>query len=144
MEMFSTIVKKCYVMIEPKQFFQAMLAPCVFMPLLEFAFDGGENTKQGAEFMKLFFHNAFLSEPVDAFVDVVEINFGFEITQMAGEDVKEENKNCLNLSDVQKDAKHYKRRNSHQHSSQKKGDVLEFEEEVRRFKGETVKKIGFF
>lgn len=67
------------------------------MPLLEFTFNGGENTKQGAEFMKLFLHNVFLSEPIDAIIDDVEVNFGFEFTLMDRQEVAvEENKMCLN------------------------------------------------
>ena len=47
----------------PRQFFDVVLSPFIFMPLLEFTFEGGENTKQGAEFMKLFLYNLFICEP---------------------------------------------------------------------------------
>lgn len=54
------------------------MSPFVFLPLLEFTFEGGAHTLQGAEFFKLFFYNLFVAEPHAAALEVMEINFGFE------------------------------------------------------------------
>ena len=72
LEMMSSVVKKCYTMVEPKQLFDNLMSPFIFFPLLEFTFGGGENTKKGAEFMKLFFHNLFLCEPLAAIIEIDE------------------------------------------------------------------------
>lgn len=79
MDLFSTIVKKCYIMVDARSFFEMMLSPFIFQPLLEFTFEGGENTKQGAEFLKLFFYNLFVSEPQDAIIETMETNFGYSL-----------------------------------------------------------------
>lgn len=55
------------------------------MPLLEFTFEGGENTKRGSEFMRFFFYNLFLCEPQDAIIDADEINFGYSIFNVVAE-----------------------------------------------------------
>jgi hypothetical protein len=72
LDMLGSVVKKCYIMVEPRQLFDFLLSPFIFFPLLEFTFEGGENTKKGAEFMKLFFYNLFLSEPLTAVIDIDE------------------------------------------------------------------------
>lgn len=71
-------------MIKPREFFNELLSPFIFLPLLEFSFEGGSHTKQGAEFLKLFFYNLFLSEPQNACIDIMEINFGFSVDSIAG------------------------------------------------------------
>ena len=54
------------------------MSPFIFLPLLEFTFEGGAHTRQGAEFFKLFFYNLFVAEPNAAVLDVLDSNFGFE------------------------------------------------------------------
>ena len=71
------ITKKCYLMNAPRLFFDEIMSPFVFLPLLEFTFEGGAHTRQGADFFKLFFYNLFIAEPQNAALDVLEINFGF-------------------------------------------------------------------
>lgn len=44
-DLLSSIVKKCYIMIEPREFFEELLSPFIFLPLLEFSFEGGAHTK---------------------------------------------------------------------------------------------------
>lgn len=77
-DMLTAIMKKCYFMHDPKGFFDELMSPFVFLPLLEFTFEGGAHTKQGAEFFKLFFYNLFVAKPSEAVLDVMEVNFGFE------------------------------------------------------------------
>ena len=72
------ITKKCYLMYSPRAFFDELMSPFVFLPLLEFTFEGGAHTRQGAEFFKLFFYNMFVAEPNAAVLDVLDFNFGFE------------------------------------------------------------------
>ena len=72
------ITKKCYLMHSPREFFDELMSPFVFLPLLEFTFEGGAHTRQGAEFFKLFFYNLFVAEPNAAVLDVLDSNFGFE------------------------------------------------------------------
>lgn len=62
----------------PRKFFDELMSPFVFLPLLEFTFEGGAHTRQGAEFFKIFFYNLFVAQPNEAALDVMEINFGFE------------------------------------------------------------------
>lgn len=77
-DILTAIIKKCYFMYNPRSFFDELMSPFVFLPLLEFTFEGGAHTKQGAEFFKLFFYNLFLAEPAQAVLDVMEVDFGFE------------------------------------------------------------------
>lgn len=51
MDVMGGIVKKCYVMTEPKQFFDELLSPFNFMRLLSLTFGGGHMTKQGSDFL---------------------------------------------------------------------------------------------
>jgi len=74
-----SVTKKCYIMVEPKTFFDDLMSPFLFMPLLQFTFEGGANTKQGAEFLQVFFWNLFVVEPDQAKLDVLEMNFGFQV-----------------------------------------------------------------
>ena len=78
-DFFSTVVKKCYLMDKPNSFFDELLSPFILMPLLEFSFEGGESTKQGAGFLKLMFNNLFLAEPNGAVIETMETNFGYDI-----------------------------------------------------------------
>jgi len=57
------IVKKCYQMHDPKHFFDNIMSPFIFYPILEFSLSGGQSTKQGADFLKLLFYNMFVAEP---------------------------------------------------------------------------------
>mmetsp|Transcript_31130 Transcript_31130/g.38443 ORF Transcript_31130/g.38443 Transcript_31130/m.38443 type:complete len:97 (+) Transcript_31130:951-1241(+) len=77
-DLLTGITKKCYLMYKPREFFDELMSPFVFLPLLEFTFEGGAHTRQGAEFFKLFFYNLFVAEPDQAALEVLEINFGFE------------------------------------------------------------------
>jgi hypothetical protein len=83
-EILTNITRKCYLMHNPKAFFDEIMSPFRFLPLLEFTFDGGVHTKQGAEFLKLFLYNLFASEPQKACIDIIETNFGFQVTTVAG------------------------------------------------------------
>jgi hypothetical protein len=38
----------------------------------------------GAEYLTLLIFNLFISEPADAIQDIMESNFGFQVTQIAG------------------------------------------------------------
>jgi hypothetical protein len=63
------------------------------MPLLQFTFEGGSATLQGAEFIQLLFSNLFVLSPEHAKLDLAEINFGFQIVepkQVLDEEKKEE------------------------------------------------------
>lgn len=71
------VTRKCYIMYNPKEFFDTLMSPFLFLPLLEFTFEGGAHTKQGADFFKLFFYNLFLAQPEEAIIDLMECNFGF-------------------------------------------------------------------
>ena len=42
----------------------------------------------GAEFLTLLFFNLFISEPAHALQDVLETNFGFQVTSLAGMSVE--------------------------------------------------------
>lgn len=44
----------------------------------------------GAEFLTLLFFNLFISEPAHALQDVLETNFGFQVTSLAGISVEKE------------------------------------------------------
>ena len=77
-DMLTAITKKCYFMTQPRLFFDELMSPFVFLPLLEFTFEGGAHTRQGAEFFKLFFYNLFVADPSDACLDFQEINFGLD------------------------------------------------------------------
>eukprot|EP00347_Sterkiella_histriomuscorum_P003094 403365611 len=83
-EILSGIVRKCYQMHNSKELFDFMLSPFILQPILDFAFSGGQSCRQGAEFLKLFLFNMFVAEPSEAIQDVMEINFGFQITSIAG------------------------------------------------------------
>jgi hypothetical protein len=44
-DILSSIVKKCYLMVRAREFFDELLSPFIFLPLLEFSFEGGAHTK---------------------------------------------------------------------------------------------------
>ena len=81
----STVVKRCYLMDKPKPFFDELLSPFILMPLLEFSFEGGESTKQGAGFLRLLFTNLFLAEPHEAEIDTMFDRFRQGLDDAAGE-----------------------------------------------------------
>ncbi|CDW80337.1 UNKNOWN [Stylonychia lemnae] len=83
-EILTGIVRKCYQMYKPREFFDSLMSPFVLQPILDFSFSGGYGSKQGSEFLKLLFFNMFIASPNEAVQDVMEINFGFQITQIAG------------------------------------------------------------
>ena len=65
-DILTSITKKCYTMHNPRGFFDELMSPFLFLPLLEFSFEGGAHSRQGAEFLRLFFHNLFVAEPAEA------------------------------------------------------------------------------
>ncbi len=69
---------------DPKDFFDMLINPFIFQRLLDFSFSGGAATKQGSEFLKVFFYNLFVATPNDALLDVMEANFGFQVVSVAG------------------------------------------------------------
>ena len=73
-------------MSDPKEFFEEMLSPFVLKPILDYTLQVsfGQNTSMGAEFLTLMIFNLFISEPQDAIQDVIESNFGFQVTSIAG------------------------------------------------------------
>ena len=73
------MLKKCYIMLEPKKFFDELLSPFVLKPILDYTFqvNFGMNTSLGADFLTLMIFNLFISEPSDAIQEVMEVNFGF-------------------------------------------------------------------
>ena len=85
----SGLLKKCYMMMAPKALFDEMLSPFVIKPILDFTFDGnfGPNVIMGADFLTVLLYNLFISEPQHALQDVLEANFGFQVTSIAGVDV---------------------------------------------------------
>jgi hypothetical protein len=50
-------------MYEPRTFFDNLMSPFMFYPILEFSLAGGQSTKQGADFLKVLFYNMFIAEP---------------------------------------------------------------------------------
>lgn len=74
-------------MYDPKEFFDMLMSPFILQRILDFSFQGGQACKQGADFLKTFFFNMFVASPLDALQDVMEINFGFEVTSIAGKEV---------------------------------------------------------
>jgi len=82
-DLLTGITKKCYLMFQPRQFFDELMSPFVFLLLLEFTFEGGAHTSQGSDFFKLFFYNLFVAEPHEAVIDIMEINFGFDTSTSA-------------------------------------------------------------
>jgi hypothetical protein len=65
-------------MVEPKAFFDELMSPFLFYRLLEITFTTS-NIKQATEFLHLFFANLFICEPSKAKLDVLEMNFGFQV-----------------------------------------------------------------
>jgi len=80
------LLKKCYVMLNPKSLFDEILSPFTLKPILDYTFQPqfGKHTCMGAEFLSLLIFNLFISEPHDAIQDVLEVNFGFQVTSVAG------------------------------------------------------------
>lgn len=85
-EILTGILKKCYLMVNAKVFFEELLSPFILKPILDFTFNhcSGPNTLIGSEYVSLMLFNLFISEPHDAIQDVMEINFGFQVHQVAG------------------------------------------------------------
>jgi hypothetical protein len=50
-------------MLEPRIFFDEVMSFFMFMPLLQFTFEGGDHTKQGSELLKVIFWNLFQAKP---------------------------------------------------------------------------------
>jgi len=76
------LLKKCYVMLAPEQLFNEMLSPFTLKPILDYTFqeEFGQHTSFGSEYLTLMLFNLFVSEPHDAIQDVMEVNFGFQVT----------------------------------------------------------------
>jgi hypothetical protein len=53
-------------MVEPREFFDQLMTPFTFHPILEFAFSGGTATKQGVEFINTLFYNMFIAAPTES------------------------------------------------------------------------------
>lgn len=86
-DILTQITKKCYLMVDPQTLFNELMSPFLFMPLLETTFLGGTHTLRGAEFLNMLFWNLFVAEPHEAYLEVAERNFGFQITAIAGQAV---------------------------------------------------------
>lgn len=72
-------------MYDARELFDFLLSPFILQPILDFAFSSAcHSCRQGAEFLRLLLWNMFIAEPADAVQDVMEINFGFQITSIAG------------------------------------------------------------
>ena len=76
-DILTSITKKCYSMHSPRSFFDELMSPFIFLPLLQFSADGGAHTRQGARFLRIFFHNLFVAEPHEAELDQVDIEYSF-------------------------------------------------------------------
>lgn len=85
------------------------------MPILEFSFSGGSNSKQGADFLKTLFFNMFIADPSQAVQDVLEINFGFEVTSIAG----------MAVNNTSNDGKSGENKSEDGHSSDKSEELKE-------------------
>lgn len=86
------LVKKCYIMPRARSLFDEMLDPFVLKHILDFTFQEtpGVHTNFGAEFLSLLFFNLFIAEPQLALQDMMEANFGFSVTSIAGMVVEQE------------------------------------------------------
>ena len=82
-DILSSITKKCYKMHNPKGFFDELMSPFLFLPLLQFSADGGAHSRQGAGFLRLFFYNLFVAEPKDAELDFIEFKYNFTDPRVA-------------------------------------------------------------
>ena len=71
-------------MYEPREFFDMLISPFILQPILAFTFSGTSSSIQGAEFLKELLFNMFIAEPSEALQDVMEINFGFTVLEVAG------------------------------------------------------------
>ena len=78
-EILTGILKKCYLMVNARVFFDELMSPFILKPILDFTFNHeiGPNTLIGSEYITLMLYNLFISDPHSAIQDVMEINFGF-------------------------------------------------------------------
>lgn len=88
-------------MYQPREFFDQLMSPFILQAILLFTFSNhneGDHSvtegmqiasKQGCQFLRILFYNMFIAEPHDAIQDVMEINFGFQLTQIAGVSVEQ-------------------------------------------------------
>ena len=78
-------------MVDAHSFFEEMMSPFTLKPILDYTFhcNFGLNTQLGAEFLNLMIFNLFITEPHDAIQDVLECNFGFQVTNIAGMQVEQ-------------------------------------------------------
>lgn len=69
-----------------------MLDPFTLKPIFEYTFTSvfGKHTNLGSEYLSIMIYNLFISEPKDAIQDVLEVNFGFEVTSVAGMTVEKQ------------------------------------------------------
>lgn len=91
------------------------MSPFILQPILMFTFQHVGSTsesglitpqmqtasKQGCQFLRVLFYNMFIAEPHDAMQDVMEINFGFQLTSIAGvsvEQIKKDKEAALSSS----------------------------------------------
>jgi hypothetical protein len=78
----------------PREFFDQLISPFILQPILLFTFPVDSSlglthaqqtaSRQGCQFLRVLFFNLFIAEPHDALQDVMEINFGFQLTSIAG------------------------------------------------------------
>ncbi len=94
-EILTCIVRKCYQMYAPREFFDQLMSPFILQPIFSFTFSaapvsGSDSStlqaasKQGCQFLRALFTNMFIAEPHEAFQDVMEVNFGFQVESIAG------------------------------------------------------------
>lgn len=71
-EILTQIVRRCYQMHRPREFFDHLMSPFVLQPILQFTFttQQGNNlqlaNKQGCSFLRVLFFNMFIAEPHEA------------------------------------------------------------------------------
>jgi hypothetical protein len=53
-------------MYDPRDYFDSLMSPFMFYPILEFSLAGGQSTKQGADFLKVLFYNMFVADINDS------------------------------------------------------------------------------
>mmetsp|Transcript_13161 Transcript_13161/g.22294 ORF Transcript_13161/g.22294 Transcript_13161/m.22294 type:complete len:228 (+) Transcript_13161:577-1260(+) len=97
----SGLLRKCYAMLDGRKFFEELLSPFILKPILDYTFQEnfGQNTKLGADFLTLMIFNLFISEPQDAYQDVLDYNFGFEVSNPAPQQAEEDSKEAEEKKD---------------------------------------------
>lgn len=130
------LLKKCYVMLNPKSLFDEILSPFTLKPILDYTFQPqfGKHTCMGAEFLSLLIFNLFISEPHDAIQDVLEVNFGFQVTSVAGMQVEQSQNEKEKEEENKKEGEETKEENN-----QKPGGESSALQQAERAKAELIK-----